>query len=58
METNKPRCQAILLMPRSREWADYIGQSIRCKWAAKPDSPFCGVHKDLSQFIVEIVWKD
>lgn len=54
----KERCQAILLMPRSRSWAKYAGREIRCKFSAKTESPFCGNHAKLSEFITAIVWRN
>lgn len=54
----KARCQAILLMPKSRSWAKRVDREIRCKWSAKPDSPFCGNHAKLSEYITEIIWKE
>jgi len=54
----KRRCQAILLMPESRRWAKYGNREIRCKFAAKPESPFCGTYAKLSEYIEEIIWKN
>lgn len=55
----KPRCQAILLMPQSRRWAERRedSNSLRCRFSAKPDSSFCGTHEKLTEYISQIVWK-
>jgi hypothetical protein len=58
MKPAGPRCQAILLTPETRHWAKRHELEFRCKWTAKPESPFCGVHAGLGLIISEIVWKD
>ncbi len=55
---DKSQCQALLLMPKSRRWAKYGGEEIRCKWSAKDNSSFCGVHAKLGDFIDTIIWKE
>lgn len=55
---DKPRCQAILLMPNSRSWRKrWSPADLRCKFPAK-EGNFCGVHKNLADAIESIVWKD
>lgn len=51
------KCQALLLMPNSRRHYDGT-YTPRCHWTRKPDSNFCGVHKKLEAYIVEIIWKE
>lgn len=53
----KLQCQAIMLMPESRN-SYYRGTKMRCTFAAKPESSFCGVHAKLGAYIQEIVWKE
>lgn len=55
---DKPRCQAILLMPKSRSWAKYCHEGMRCKFSAKPENAFCGVHAKLGEVIHSIIWKE
>lgn len=56
--TEKPRCQAILLMPDSRYWKMKRGTGdIRCRYPAK-EGNFCGVHQKLIPYIESIIWKE
>jgi hypothetical protein len=57
-ESGKRRCQAYLLTPHFRAWAEDHGNSIRCKYNAKEDSNFCGNHRKLEEFIDTIIWKE
>lgn len=55
---DKPRCQAILLMPDARYWKMKRGTGdIRCRYPVK-EGNFCGVHKKLIPYIESIIWKE
>lgn len=56
---DKLRCQAFLMTPEVRNWKKYSQTpDYRCRFPAKPESSFCGVHAKLGLIIDKIVWKE